>query len=166
MKKPWTTPQLTRLTMSDLIERLLSKADGFAQFPQWEETTSLLREAALALQTPPKAVSGDAKDRAREILNRHCEYMDGVDRGQRVIDIGNALAAVEEALQSPTTDGVARLREALKLSLEAISRMRAAYRELEATHNVDGYQRDHYVFAGEAFDSISAALTTSQETGG
>lgn len=43
----------------------------------------------------------ELESRAREILNRHCEYMDGLDRGQSNMKTSNALAAVMEAL-SPT----------------------------------------------------------------
>jgi hypothetical protein len=39
--------------------------------------------------------------RAREILSRHVEYMDGLSRGQVMMKTSNALAAVEEAL-APT----------------------------------------------------------------
>ncbi len=37
------------------------------------------------------------------ILNRHCEYMDGLTRGQRFIGMNNAIAAVTEALRTPAS---------------------------------------------------------------
>lgn len=40
----------------------------------------------------------DMRDKARDILNAHCEYMGGMDAGQAFIRIENALKAVEAAL--------------------------------------------------------------------
>jgi hypothetical protein len=43
-------------------------------------------------------VTDEIKAQAREILSRHLEYMDGLNRGQYNMKVHNALAAVEEAL--------------------------------------------------------------------
>ena len=40
----------------------------------------------------------NTRERAREIVNRHLEYMDGLSRGQVMMKVSNAIAAVEEAL--------------------------------------------------------------------
>lgn len=45
---------------------------------------------------------------AREILDRHLEYTDGLSRGQVMTKTSHALAAIEEALSLPPTDAQIR----------------------------------------------------------
>ena len=48
----------------------------------------------------------DTRERAREIVNRHLEYMDGLSRGQVMMKVSNAIAAVEEALATRTPPSI------------------------------------------------------------
>lgn len=62
-------------------------------------------------------------------------------------------AAIRKALQS--TDEVV---EVLESAGEGLARMRAAYRELDAAYGSEGWQREHYDFAGAAFDMVRTLL--------
>jgi hypothetical protein len=78
------------------------QGSGFTE----EEADRIIAALNAAANQP---LSDSVKARAREILNRHTEYMDGLARGQVTMKTSNALAAVEEALASaaiPSAGGV------------------------------------------------------------
>jgi hypothetical protein len=60
-------------------------------------------EAAIAaLSSVDEPTDADLHAQAKEIVNRHCEYMDGLARGQIMMRTSNAIEAVKEALAKPS----------------------------------------------------------------
>lgn len=69
------------------------------------EMALIAKQAIDATQPPLPEASGDVELRAREIINRHAEYMEGLDRGQRFFGAEAVKRMVCEALSRPETGG-------------------------------------------------------------
>jgi hypothetical protein len=87
---------MTSSILDDLVEALEEARDLIAAGRRYAAYGAIDAALTKARQAPER--EGSIAERAREILNRHCEYIDGLERGQRVIGTANALAAVREAL--------------------------------------------------------------------